>query len=108
MAAMFIAREITVAVQFAQAHITFVDKNIGLLADAKAEFPLHLVDFQANHGDPATRLDLFLDLKTKRVPWWRWMAHLGRSPHSRRRHSTPASGLIKDGEHGRQRSATVQ
>ena len=75
------------------------------LSDAEAAFIPHVVDFQSSHGGYETRLDLFLDPNTKRVPWWRRMALPGRSPHSRRRYSTPASGLIKDGEHGHRRSA---
>lgn len=77
-----------------------------LLADAEAAFIPHVVDFQGIHGGYETRLDLFLDPNTKRVPWWRRMALLVRSPRSRRRCSAPVSGLIKDGEHGHRRSAT--
>ena len=38
------------------------------LADAEVAFSPHVVDFQSTHGGPATRLDLFLDPNTKRVP----------------------------------------
>lgn len=77
-----------------------------ITSDAEAAFIPHVVDFQGSHGGYETRLDLFLDPNTKRVPWWRRMAFPGRSPRSRRRCSAPVSGLIKDGEHGHRRSAT--
>lgn len=39
------------------------------LPDAEAALLPHVVDFQGSHDGPATRLDLFLDPNTKRVPW---------------------------------------